>query len=479
MKIGILSVNMHTKVLNFASPLHSMVFQNFLKDNGIDSTIIDYKPCYFGKFDVRHPLFSVIDKPDSNPYKQERLLKKWRVLFYEREKRFDRFDEFIKEHYKTTDKCYNQNLMDKPDCDLDFDCYICVTDIIWKRNRITGFDRGFWLASKCMDGKKKIAYTPSRGATKYKLPDKKQILPWLADFDYISVRENSLKEELDNLTGLDIPVLCDPVFFMDKEFYTSLARKPENAPEKPYVLTYIVMEENPRLLQKAGLFAKEKGLDLIELNEDYEKRELPEEVNHRMIYDIGVEEWLWYILNAEYIFTNSFHEIVLAIIMQKQFFVGKRAGDKIDNLLSIFNLEDRRVADDDMDTSLGMEDIDFAPVEEKRKEFSAEGKKFILDAIHDLEGREHRPIMSDEQLSEKLAIIEDQLKEDEDYRAEKEKAKGLTPDGRPLPQNREEAIEEWNRIKRQPKVLKLRLKRKIRNVFDDKDPEPEYIKKHL
>ena len=36
MKIGIISINAHTKVLNFASPLHSYAFQQFLKMHGYD-----------------------------------------------------------------------------------------------------------------------------------------------------------------------------------------------------------------------------------------------------------------------------------------------------------------------------------------------------------------------------------------------------------------------------------------------------------
>ena len=63
MKIGILSINAHTRVLNFASPLHTFAFWQFLKNHGIESTIIDYKPVYFEDYDVKHPLFYHIDHP--------------------------------------------------------------------------------------------------------------------------------------------------------------------------------------------------------------------------------------------------------------------------------------------------------------------------------------------------------------------------------------------------------------------------------
>ena len=68
MKIGIISINAHTKVLNFASPLHTYAFQQFLLNHGIEATIIDYKPVYYKAFDARHPLFyNVQDICDKYP----------------------------------------------------------------------------------------------------------------------------------------------------------------------------------------------------------------------------------------------------------------------------------------------------------------------------------------------------------------------------------------------------------------------------
>lgn len=56
MKIGIISINMYCKGLNYACPLHSWAFQQFLAQHGIDGTIIDYKPDYYGRnYDLRHP----------------------------------------------------------------------------------------------------------------------------------------------------------------------------------------------------------------------------------------------------------------------------------------------------------------------------------------------------------------------------------------------------------------------------------------
>lgn len=104
MKIALISINAHTKVLNFASPLHTYVFQQFLLDNGIQTTIVDYKPVYFKNFDVEHPLFYYIDHPCKDEAKQKDMLKRWKDLFYEREVRYHRFEEFIEKYYKKTKK---------------------------------------------------------------------------------------------------------------------------------------------------------------------------------------------------------------------------------------------------------------------------------------------------------------------------------------------------------------------------------------
>ena len=78
MKIALISINAHTKVLNFASPLHTYVFQQFLLDNGIKTTIVDYKTVYFKNFDVEHPLFYYIDHPCKDEAKQKDMLKRWK-----------------------------------------------------------------------------------------------------------------------------------------------------------------------------------------------------------------------------------------------------------------------------------------------------------------------------------------------------------------------------------------------------------------
>lgn len=380
MKIGIISINAHTKVLNFASPLHSYAFWSFLKEHGIESEIIDYKPVYYGKFDPRHPLFYYIDHPRADAKEQQRTLKKWKNLFWEREKRYDRFEEFINKYYVKTNTCYTAKSMETKD--PGYDCYICATDVIWKWNPNNGFDKGFLLACKCMQGKHKIAYAASRGATTYSPEQAQQFQSYINDMDFISVREKSLQDYCKQLTDKPVTHVLDPVFLKDRKFYEQLATPPK---EQGYVLIYVVMEKAKSLVTTAVNFAKKHNLKVIELGEDLENRTIPKGTSHDVIYDIGIEEWLGYIQHADYIFTNSFHACCFSIIFQKEFWAGKRSGDKIDSILQLMDLTNRRVGTDCEDGAFHYEPIDWDHVYALYKQYYHDSEEFILHAIHECE----------------------------------------------------------------------------------------------
>ena len=391
MKIALISVNLHTKTLNYASMLHSYSFQQFLKRNGIDSTVIDYYPAYFKGFDVAHPLFWYAEHPSKDTHKWKDKLSRYKKIFYEREKRAELFDRFAEKYYKKTDKTYTIEELESTD--LGFDCYICVTDVIWRKFNI-GFDRGLFLACDSMKGKKKIAYAASRSG-EYTAEDQKEFINLIKDFDAISSREDSFCEYIESCSGLSIPHVVDPVFLMPKSFYEELAVRPEFVPEeKGFVVVYIAMENNRKLVEQAYSFAQKKGLFLIELSEYPENAETFSDSSHKRVYDIGVEQWLWYLLHAEYVFTQSFHGCCLSIIFHKQFYVGKRGGEKIPSLLRMFDLYSRKIADDEFErTDIEMEDIDYLKVDELIKSKAEKSASFILDTIRSLENKEHTPLI--------------------------------------------------------------------------------------
>ena len=64
--------------------------------------------------------------------------------------------------------------------------------------------------------------------------------------------------------------------------------------------------------------------------------------------NVGPEEWLGYIKNAEYVVTNSFHGTVFSILFNKKFFSEVSAKvnpstSRLKSLLRMFDLENRTI----------------------------------------------------------------------------------------------------------------------------------------
>jgi hypothetical protein len=226
-----------------------------------------------------------------------------------------------------------------------------------------------------MEGKGKIAYAASRGAKGYTEEQTRQADEYLRSFNYISCREKSLVDFVNDETSSYAAQVLDPVFLQPASFYEKLAVEPE---EQDYILIYAVMEKAGSLVEEAMKFAQEKNLAVVDISDD--KTILYQSKRGERItkYDIGVEEWLGYMKNATYIFTNSFHCCCFSLIFNKEFYAGKRGGDKIDSLLALFGVENRRIRDK---MKFGKSAIDYDRVNALIKEYSEKSGQFALEAI--------------------------------------------------------------------------------------------------
>lgn len=417
MNIGLIGINMYSKYLNFACVLHTYAFQQFLLQHGIESTVIDYKPVYFNNFDMAHPADyyqKLYEKKASTPAatpeekeKQEAALadlnkkiKAWTALHDEREVRYEKFQTFIQQHYRKTAETYDSDLLEVKD--PGFDCYICATDVIWGLLPTYTYDRGFFLASKCMDGKEKISYAASRGVPVPLTDDQENLFfHYLQDFDSLSVREQSLQQFIADRSQRKASLVLDPVLLHTKDFWQKIAVKPK---EENYLVLYYVMERAADTIKAAVEYARLHDLLIVELSDRpvKEGRVTDPDVKHVNKYDIGPEEWLGYLEHAECIFTNSFHGCCFAALFEKKFFAGKRDGDKVTNILQTLGLEDRRLRPEPSSrlkrkinsfANKGHafndipETIDYAAVSARLNKKRKESTDFLLQAIRDGEQR--------------------------------------------------------------------------------------------
>lgn len=435
MKIAIVSINAHTRSLNLACPIHSWAFQQFLFKHGIDNIILNYQPNYThpDSFDSREPyaffealtakqekvVEAIEAQEDFDPVERKRIRKLWKLnrmqrdgyaaLGKERAIRFDKKEDFVHKYLKMTEKVYTTASLETED--PGFDCYICASDVIWKFNEFDGFDLGFFLGSKAMDYKYKIAYAASRGVP-YEYPEdqRKFFVHYLKDFDAIAAREQSVADDVKRLVGMDAPVVLDPVLLHDAKFYEKMLVKPK---ETNYVLLYSPEERTKNTTLAAQEYCKKHGKTLVEISSFPLVGGLLKgkyEVDHVFRYDVGPDEWLGYFKYADHVFTNSFHAVCFSILFKKQFTVGSRAGDKVSHLLELFGLTHRQIdkKGEFVETKKppkasvpvralrkfgilerpGKNDVYYPEVYRILKEERQKSEDYILGAIKSLEGKE-------------------------------------------------------------------------------------------
>src|SRR5699024_5295787 len=104
------------------------------------------------------------------------------------------------------------------------------------------------------------------------------------------------------------------------------------------------MERDSDTIDKAVEYAILHDLTVVERSDRALKhcKITDTDVKHVSRDDVGMEEWLGYLANAEAVFTNSFHGCCFSLLYGTPFFAGQRNGQKVPNFLKTFGLESQR-----------------------------------------------------------------------------------------------------------------------------------------
>ena len=153
----------------------------------------------------------------------------------------------------------------------------------------------------------------------------------------LSLREQAGVDLVKRISGRDAEVHVDPTLLLTPEEWDEVSRIPAWYQGEEYILTYFLGNRPDEVIQKV---AKKTGLPVVNLLND-------EIYEH---YVTGVDEFLWAVKHASLMYTDSFHGAVFSILYRTPFVVCNRQGDavtekmgsRIDTLLELFCLEDRR-----------------------------------------------------------------------------------------------------------------------------------------
>ena len=236
---------------------------------------------------------------------------------------------FIYANCKVAPVCYSSD--DFAKIEKASSLYVAGSHPLWSYTacgRETGFHYYFEGVS---EGKKKISYATGFGGD-YTGPygeEKKLCIHYLKRFAGISVGDYNDAEVMGQHLGIEPTVVLDPILMCDKSVFEKAAgnapaRRAETADK--FVFAYI---------KNGGSRKKELVLRCNEIMA--ERSDSP----MRNFVDIGspeksraklglectpnntVEDWLYYLIHSEFVITDDFHAVCLAVLFEKPFvFVG-------------------------------------------------------------------------------------------------------------------------------------------------------------
>lgn len=234
------------------------------------------------------------------------------------------------------------------------DVYLTGSDQTWNTITRDKIDPAYFL-SFVPDDRKKIAYAASFGKGSVRPCDRPTVEALLKRYDHISVREDSGVRIVESM-GLAAEHVLDPTLLISHQQWMELLPR-KNLREK-YVLIY-QLAPNKAFEKYALEFAKRHNLKLLRISPN---------IHHalrsgKLVYCPAIEDFLWYIQNAEYLLTDSFHATAFAIGLNTQFIdiLPNRASERIESILQIAGIQNR-VLQDYQDTTIEQTDICFERV---------------------------------------------------------------------------------------------------------------------
>lgn len=328
MKIGILTYH---RAHNYGAMLQAYALRTFLHEHGYDVEFIDYWPIehqrqytlikhIHGK-DVRHKILNfVVDS-----------LTTIRRFF-----RMRKFNSFARNYlgigveikYVTSSELTNN---------LDYDCIVVGSDQVWRNHEYEGKYVGFDPVYFCQNFPNTIhciSYAASMGIISLNNRDNSLLKEYLAKFDNILVRENSLKELIKSF-DYQAEVVLDPTLLLTKEQWNALL--PVTRFKKQKYLLYYELIRSEEALSFARLKAKSLHCELLVM--DSIIHTLPRK-NH--ISYASPIEFMHAIRDAEYIVATSFHGTAFSIIFEKQFItIGlNKNSDRVQTLLQHIDIDE-------------------------------------------------------------------------------------------------------------------------------------------
>lgn len=368
-KIGILTFH---RAINYGAVLQTFALQNYI-------SLTEKSQVYVIDF------FTKIQEESYYNYKRFPFgIKKiifYLLFYYHRaEKRKQKFDRFVSEKLILSPQKYGDELsfLANPP---KYDIVISGSDQVF--NPKNKYRKVYYLDYLKRKGERKISYAASLGVSSYSSSDEIDIKRMLSDFDALSCRERQGAKAIQSL-GLLVTHVFDPVFLFNNKEWSRLLNLDKyndkfNLPDK-YIFVYD-LNGGSALIKKADQLSLQLGLPVYCLTYNLLQRYHLKNI----YYNLGPEEFLYFISRASFVLTDSFHGTAFSIIFRKPFFsyiAMKSNSSRLSSLLSTLGLMDRLI---EQETDFSNKTIDIcydASFDAKLNQYITVSKSFLKTNIY-------------------------------------------------------------------------------------------------
>lgn len=364
-KVKIKTITCHD-VYNVGASLQAYALSQYLTLLGHDVEIIDYKPDYLSG----HYKLNGISNPryDKPILRQLYLVAKFPGRLKARlGKRKKEYDTFTRTYLPLTRIRYASNEMLKKSPPIA-DVYFAGSDQIWNTVFKNGRDPAFYLDFAPEDSIK-ASYAASFATEDIIEEYKPQVQKWLSSMDYISVRERSGVDIINDLGINGAVQVQDPVFLLKKEQWKKVEKRINI--ETTYILVYD-FDKNELVRDFVQNMAKKNDWKIYSI--------LPCDYADKCFDQEGPLTFLTLIHNATLVVSNSFHATAFSLIYEKQFVVFNRKekiNTRMRDMLISMDLSERLI------TNIGqsIKIIDYKDVNEKLEPLISDSKQYIENVL--------------------------------------------------------------------------------------------------
>jgi len=364
MKVGVLSRH---SVANYGSLFQAYALQTIIEKMGYEAVNINYTPAG----EVGGALAKTtagVSRWGKNPItKLAFLMYQYPSFSYT----FSAFKDFRKQYLIETREYTSSEQIKKDLPDVDLFC--TGSDQVWNLLYDNKIDDTYFF-DFLPDEKKRIAYAASFGGNRFENTDTHKYSEYLKKYSFISVREDSGVEILNEF-GIEGKQVLDPTLLLSKAEWEKLLTRKEK--KEDYILIY-QLRPNKEFDKYAEELSKRTGLKLIRISAMYFQKFKCGKFD----YLPKPEEFLWYIKNAACLLTDSFHGTCFAINFRTPFIeiLPGRFNARNQSLLRVMGVEDRELADY-KDFSLFDKKIDWLQVDHLHEEKMDDSMRILQKMI--------------------------------------------------------------------------------------------------